>query len=77
MIHKIVAGYISSKYGSMVSDQYTDWAVNGQDLESQNYNALKYIFTCIQDLTTSDCFNEDRYDELVELQIELESYLNN
>jgi enamine deaminase RidA (YjgF/YER057c/UK114 family) len=66
-IVKLVEGYIESKKGGAVSQQFTDsW--KDSDFESQNRNALKHIKECVEDIIESDLLN-------VDVIVELEDYL--
>jgi hypothetical protein len=75
LLQELIAGYIDSKYGWSVAEQFESTFSNAQDFEKQNYNALMYIYGCATELLRSDFFDEDAHDELQSYRDDLSDYL--
>jgi hypothetical protein len=75
LLQQLISGYIHSKHGWAVAEQFDTTFSNAQDFEKQNRNALIHIYQSINELLRSDFFNEDVYDELQSYQDDLKEYL--
>jgi hypothetical protein len=77
ILQQLISGYINSKHGWTVAEQFDLTFSNAQDFEKQNHNALKYIHEAINKILNSDVLNEDAYDELCSYRDDLSNYLTN
>lgn len=74
MISELIKGFIESKEGSVVAQQFEDTFDGVEGFEEQNANALKYILRRCQEIQRTEVFNDPyELDEYVE---NLEDYLS-
>ena len=71
----LISGYINSKHGWAVAEQFESTFCRFQDFEQQNRNALMFIHASINEVMNTSFFNDDTYDELQSYIDDLTDYL--
>ena len=74
-LQALVKAVIGLKHGWAVADQFED-TFNGEALEKQNLNALRYIKTSVEELISSRLLNQEAQEELIEYREGLTVYLS-
>ena len=75
ILQQLISGYIDSKQGWAIAEQFDSTFSNAQDFEKQNRNALIRIYSSVNELLSSDFLSEDAYDELHSYRDDLNEYL--
>ena len=75
ILQQLISGYIDSKQGWAIAEQFDSTFSNAQDFEKQNRNALIRIYSSVNELLSSDFLSEDAYDELQAYKDDLNEYL--
>jgi hypothetical protein len=75
-LKKLVSAVIGAKHGWAVAEQFEN-TFDGEEFEEQNYNALGYIMTEINDLIRAELLDSYHQDELKDYYEELSEYLTN
>ena len=75
-LKKLVSAVIGAKHGWAVAEQFEN-TFDGEAFEEQNYNALGYIMTEINDLIRAELLDSYHQDELKDYYEELSEYLTN
>jgi hypothetical protein len=70
----VVKAVITAEHGWAVAEQFED-TFNGESFEEQNYNALMYIRTTVENILRSDVLSENAHDELFTYADDLEDYI--
>jgi hypothetical protein len=70
----VVKAVITAKHGWAVAEQFED-TFNGESFEEQNYNALMYIRTTVENILRSEVLSEKAHDELFTYADDLEDYI--
>jgi hypothetical protein len=75
LLQQLISGYINSKHGWAVAEQFESTFSNIKDFEQQNGNALRFILESINELLCTDFFSDDAYDEIQDYKEDLTNYL--
>ena len=70
----LIQGYIASKHGNSVSDQFKD-SYENDDFEDQNYNALLLVLRELNKIIKSKIITENYSIEIIDYRDSLKDYL--